>query len=422
MHTFLSSIIGLIQFLYQSIYLALGQVWMNKMRSFLTMLGIIIGVGSVTAVIAALTGLHDKILSEVQSLGTNTIFIWPDRPTKGPMANANWWEIRFKPEHFDNLLVHCPSVNRFGRLADVGSYTITYRDKSVERVRVTGIDPAVHQIDQRTVSMGRLISEMDQLQARQVCLIDPTLRDKLRLDKECIGQTVLIGYHPFVIVGLLDPRPRSMFDGQGSENIEIFIPFQSSFRLQRDPWISAMAESRSAQLSEEALAEIRSFLRRTRRIGPVDPDTFRVLSLQRELETFRKITLVVTAVAGGVVGISLLVGGVGIMNIMLVSVSERTREIGLRKAVGARRSAILAQFLVEALVLCFLGGLIGVGLGQLLTSAIAHIPKAELDMARVPWQAVLLAFVFSGAVGIFFGMFPAVKAARLDPIEALRHE
>jgi putative ABC transport system permease protein len=127
-------------------------------------------------------------------------------------------------------------------------------------------------------------------------------------------------------------------------------------------------------------------------------------------------------VAGGIVGISLLVGGVGIMNIMLVSVSERTREIGLRKAVGAKKTAILTQFLIESVVLCFVGGLVGVGLGQLLTMAIANIPKVELDMAYIPWWAIAISFGFAGSVGIFFGMFPAIKAARLDPIEALRHE
>jgi putative ABC transport system permease protein len=127
-------------------------------------------------------------------------------------------------------------------------------------------------------------------------------------------------------------------------------------------------------------------------------------------------------VAGGIVGISLLVGGVGIMNIMLVSVSERTREIGLRKAVGAKKSAILTQFLIESVVLCFIGGLVGVGFGQLLTLAIAKIPRVQLDMAYIPWWAIAISFGFAGCVGIFFGMFPAIKAARLDPIEALRHE
>jgi putative ABC transport system permease protein len=138
------------------------------------------------------------------------------------------------------------------------------------------------------------------------------------------------------------------------------------------------------------------------------------------LDIFNKIAVIVTMVAGGIVGISLLVGGIGIMNIMLVS--ERTREIGLRKAVGAKRTAILTQFLIESVVLRFVGGVVGVGVGQLLTFAIANIPKVELDMAYTPWWGVAISFGFAGSVGIFFGMFPAIKATRLDPIEALRHE
>jgi len=144
--------------------------------------------------------------------------------------------------------------------------------------------------------------------------------------------------------------------------------------------------------------------------------------VEQILQKVKGIALVMTAVAGGIVGISLLVGGIGIMNIMLVSVSERTREIGLRKAVGARPGTIMLQFLVEAVMLCFIGGLIGVGIGQLLTMAITKIPGAAMEQAHMPFYAVLLAFGFSAAVGIFFGFFPAVKAARLDPIEALRHE
>jgi len=421
MRTLVTSILAFLRFLYQSIYLALGQVWANKMRSFLTMLGIIIGVASVTAVFAALTGLKAKVLNQVKSFGTNSIFIWPMRPTTGPMQNAGWWEIRFRPEHFDGLLQHCPSVARLGRECGLGRYTLTYRDKSVERVGVNGCEPPSHLIQGRTVTLGRLISDMDERQVRQVCLIEPKLRDKLRLDKDCIGQSILVGHHPFIVVGLLEPRPRSLFDIEG-ENQEIFIPFQTSFRLNDQPWLSAIAESRSAEVSEDALAELRFFFRRTRGIKPGEPDTVGIQSMEKALKDFNKIALVVTMVAGGIVGISLLVGGVGIMNIMLVSVSERTREIGLRKAVGARRLAILTQFLIEAVVLCFLGGLLGIGLGQLLSMGIANIPKAELDMAYVPWQAVALAFVFSGSVGVFFGMFPAIKAARLDPIEALRHE
>ncbi len=407
---------------YQSVYLALGQIWANKSRSILTTIGIVIGVASVTAVIAALTGLKAKVLTQVETLGTNSIFIQPRTPDTGPLQHASFWSIRFKPEHFDDLLEHCPSVSQFGRQAWVGNYTVSHRDKSVEGVTVKGVEPACHKIDSRPVTIGRPLSVIDEMQVRQVCLIDPKLRSDLRLDRDCIGQSILISHHTFYIAGVLEPRPKNVFGGGDQERSEIFIPFKTSLKMTRYAGIWALAESKSAEVSDDALAEISFFLRRTRNIRPGEPDTFQVMSLQNALETFNKIALMVTLVASGIVGISLLVGGVGIMNIMLVSVSERTREIGLRKAVGAKKSAILTQFLIEAIVLCFFGGLVGIGFGQLLTMAIASIPKIELDMAYIPLWAIALSFAFSGTVGIFFGMFPAIKAARLDPIEALRHE
>ena len=188
-----------------------------------------------------------------------------------------------------------------------------------------------------------------------------------------------------------------------------------------DPWIQARAESKTTEVLEEAVAEVKFFLRRMRRIKAGEPDTFMANSLKSALQAFNTLALVVTLVAGGIVGISLLVGGVGIMNIMFVSVSERTREIGLRKAVGAKKTAVLAQFLVESVVLCFVGGLVGVGIAQLLILVIPQIYPV-LDKMYIPAWAIILSFGFAGSVGIFFGMFPAIKAARLDPIEALRHE
>lgn len=411
-----------IQLFYQSVYLALGQIWANKTRSVLTTVGIVIGVASVTAVIAALSGLKAKILTQVETLGSNTIFIQPKRPDRGPQQHASGWSIRFLPEHFDGMLDHCPSVERFGRQTWLGGYTVGHRERSVENVRVIGIEPACHQIESRPVMLGRPLSVIDEIQVRQVCLIDPKLRNELRLDRDCIGETILIGHNTFYIVGVVEPRPEGLFGGGDQETSEIFIPFKTSYKLRQYLWIGVLAESKSAEVSEDARAEITFFLRRTRGVKPGDPDNFEVQSLKNILDIFNKIAVIVTAVAGGIVGISLLVGGVGIMNIMLVSVSERTREIGLRKAVGAKRSAILTQFLIESVVLCFVGGLVGVGLGQLLTMAIANIPKVELDMAYIPWWAVAISFGFAGSVGIFFGMFPAIKAARLDPIEALRHE
>jgi len=297
-----------------------------------------------------------------------------------------------------------------------------HREESVENVTVRGTEPAVHKIDSRPVIIGRPLSVIDEMQTRQVCLIDPKLRNDLRLDRDCIGQTILISHHTFYIIGVLEARPENVFGGGNQEKSEIFIPYKTSLKMQRYPFIMAIAESESADASDDALAEISFFLRKTRNIKPGEPDTFEVMSLQNALETFNKIALMVTMVAGGIVGISLLVGGVGIMNIMLVSVSERTREIGLRKAVGAKKSAILTQFLIEAIVLCFFGGLVGIGFGHLLTKMLASIPKIQLDMAYIPLWAIGLSFAFSGTVGIFFGMFPAIKAAKLDPIEALRHE
>lgn len=420
MKSLLSLPISFFQLFYQSVYLALGQIWLNKTRSILTTIGIIIGVASVTAVIAALTGLQDKVLTQVESFGTNTIFISPRQPDKGPLRHASWWTIRFLPEHFDDMLEHCPSVARFSRIGSVGSHTARFAERSAENVQVIGIEAAYHKIESRPVILGRTFSVIDDMQARQVCLVDPKLRDELRLDRDCIGQYILIGHYTFCIVGVIERRPEIDFGQSSEERYEVFVPFRTVFKL-GEPGIWALAASKSPEVLEEAQAEIAFFLRRTRNIKPTEPDAFRVESLKSALETFNEIALVIKLVAGGIVGISLLVGGVGIMNIMLVSVSERTREIGLRKAVGAKKSAILTQFLVEAVVLCFVGGLVGVGIGQCLTLIISRL-NPVLEKTHIPLWAIALSFGFAGCVGIFFGMFPAIKAARLDPIEALRHE
>lgn len=404
----------------QSIRLALGQIWANKMRSTLTTVGIVIGVASVTAVIAALTGLKAKVLKDFETLGTNKIFIIPHWPREGKFRHFNWRQIRFMPRQFDSLLERCPSIEDFTLMTD-RSQTVYHGVQSIDGARVNGINPSWHRIENRSVIDGRPFSLMDEEHGWQVCLITPDVRDELRLERDCIGKRIVIDRRSFEIVGVVEGRVKGgMFGDMGSSK-EVFIPFETAWRLW-DPWIYAMASCRKPELSKEAQAELRFYLRQTRRLGPGDPDTFRLEVIEEYLNTFNKMAMAITAVAGGVVGISLLVGGVGIMNIMLVSVSERTREIGLRKAVGAKPSAILLQFLVESIVLCLFGGLLGAGVGQCLTSMIARIPNANLDMAYIPLWAVGLSFGFAATVGVFFGMFPAIKAARLDPIEALRHE
>jgi len=408
-----------IRLVYQSAYLAIGQIWANKTRSILTTIGIVIGVASVTAVIAALTGLKAKILSQVETFGSNTIIIQPHLPNEGPKRNLTWWDIRFKPREFDGLMEHCPSLKRYTRISEAGQYTIKYGEKSVLNARVYGVEPAWHPIEHRNILLGRELSDIDR--GETVCLIEPQLRDKLGMDTDCIGESIRIGFRNFRVVGVLEKRQDLGIGGGGQERFEIIIPFETSSKFQRDFWVYAFAESKSPAVLDEGVAETKFFFRRGRNLSADEPDTFMVESLKSAIQTFNNIAIMVTLVAGGIVGISLLVGGVGIMNIMLVSISERTKEIGLRKAVGAKRSAILTQFLVEAIILCFVGGLVGVGVGNLLTLAIAH-SNPLLEKTYIPAWAIVLSFAFAGTVGIVFGMFPAIKAARLDPIEALRHE
>ncbi len=417
--------VTIILLLFQSAWLALAQIWSNKMRSILTMTGIIIGVASVTAVIASLSGLKAKVLSDFESFGTNNIYINPERPDRGPKKNVSWRIIRFMPEQFEGLLEHCPSVKKIGLGNWGGTHTIRNGDRKLDGIPVIGVEQSYHDVENRPVMLGRSFSTIDEMEGRMVCKIGVDLRDKLQLDRDCIGQAILVGDKTFLIVGVMEKRPKletpGVGDGGGEDNSNVFIPFRTMFKITREPWIWALAQATTTKVTEEAQAEIRFFLRHTRNIGPGEPDTFRVDSVASFMKKFGEIAMMITLVAGGIVGISLLVGGVGIMNIMLVSVSERTREIGLRKAIGAKKSAILTQFLVEAVVLCFIGGLLGVGAGELITSIIKGI-NPVMNKTYIPMWAILLSFAFAGTVGIFFGMFPAIKAARLNPIEALRHE
>lgn len=410
---------SLLALILQSAMLALGQIWANKLRSVLTTIGIVIGVGSVTAVIAALTGLKSNVLSEFESLGTNKMFIMPQYLGRSK-RNPRGYFFGLHMRDFDGMLEHCPSVRAFTREAGT-SLTASHGTKSEENVPVTGIEPAWHEVEGRTVTTGRPFSLIDNEHARAVCLINKRLQDQLGLPTDPIGEWIMLGDRRVRVVGVLETRTESSMFRSGGSGSEAFLPLSTALHSP-DQSIDCVAICRSPEVAQEAKAELTFFLRHKRRIPVGDPDDFRIEVVEQFLQEFSKVAATITLVATGVVGISLLVGGVGIMNIMLVSVSERTREIGLRKAVGARPSAILLQFLVEATMLCLMGGLIGLLSGQGLIWGLEKIPDSHLEKAYVPGWAVALAFGFAASVGLIFGMFPAIKAARLDPIEALRHE
>ena len=413
--------LDILKFLSQSILIAMGQIWSNRARSMLTIIGIIIGVAAVIQVIAALSGLKAKVLSDLETFGTNNIYIQPHWPRD---KQFSYEQIRFKSETFEGMLDKCPSVSKFALSNWLGPYRVSCGDKFAEAVTVIGVEPDYHVIENRPVIEGRMFTIIDDVQALPVCKIGVDLRDKLNLPTDCIGEIIIVGNRLFKIVGVMEKRPEMSMMGQGSsgrDDFTMFIPYRTGLRMNMNAWTWCITEAKSTELAEEAQAEIKFFLRKTRHIKPGQEDTFNVEAVSSYIEKFNQISIVITIVAGCVVGISLVVGGVGIMNIMLVSVSERTREIGLRKAIGARKSAVMMQFLIEAVVLCLLGGLIGVGLAELITFGIVKSAPI-LDKTYIPGWAIMVAFGFSCMVGIVFGMFPAIKAARLDPIEALRHE
>ena len=408
-------------FWYQAIALAFSQIWANKSRAFLTALGIIVGVASTTAVIAALTGLKSKVLTQFESVGASKVFIFPNRPDDKPRNLYPWEKVRLKTSEARALRDECESIRAITPITEVG-LEVESGDRKIEGLSVTGIWPDWHEIENRNVTSGRPFTAIDETNERQVCLVNDDAVKELRLPADPVGQFITLGGRRFLIVGLIE-TVQARFFGLNTSSAEIFIPFSVAEKFQpRDFFMRITALLKSPELAEEGTAEMRWILRKQRGIPDGETESFQVEAIDRFIQQFKTLATGITAIAAGIVGISLLVGGIGIMNIMLVSVSERTREIGLRKAVGATPNMILLQFLLEAVTLCLVGGFIGLACGRLLAFGMTQIPSAQLDEADIPLWAVVLAFAFSAGTGLIFGMFPAIKAARLDPIEALRHE
>lgn len=411
----------ILRLLLQTVVLAISQIWANRFRAVLTTLGVIIGVAAIIAVVGAMTGAERFILSQFEKIGTRRVFLDGTLP-ESMRTRTTWREVQLTERELHALVENCPSLEKITPMF-YGGYPIEHGERKIESVSVVGIWPDWHEIEGRAVILGRPFSSIDEQERQLVCLVNDQAITELDLPEDPTNEFILIGGRRFMIVGVVETIQLSGMFGGGNTSTEIFVPYGTARLLNPFGHINmAWGQLKSPELATEVEGEVRFVLRTMRGLEPGEEDTFMVRVFQQFIDQFKSVAAALTAILGAIVGISLLVGGIGIMNIMLVSVSERTREIGLRKAVGARPVVILMQFLVESIVLCLMGAALGWGIGQGLVLVLRVIPNSPLPEAAVPAWAVLLSVGFSVFIGVVFGMFPAIKAARLDPIVALRHE
>ncbi|HEV8724576.1 MAG TPA: ABC transporter permease [Candidatus Binatia bacterium] len=397
--------------------IALRALARNKLRAFLTMLGIIIGVGAVIAMVAIGEGAKSTIRAQIASLGTNVLIVLPGSNSQGG--------VRFGTGNV-NTLVDADARAMVQELRSVSfASPVLRRPEQVIAGNLNwgtlaqGVAPEFQQIRDWQIADGRFLHEADMESAAKVAVIGETVARQLFGNDNPIDAVIRIRNIPFRVVGVLSPKGQT---GQGTDQDDtVMIPYTTmQKRLMRITWLqSIVVKAVNAERVEEAQEQISSLLRQRHRIGQDREDDFNVRNLSDIAEAAQTTARVMAVLLGSVASISLLVGGIGIMNIMLVSVTERTREIGIRMAVGARSRDIMLQFLVEAVVMAATGGLIGIFLG---------IGSSEVLKEWAQWPTLIsptivaIAFLFSGAVGVFFGFYPAKKAANLDPIEALRYE
>ena len=411
--------------LYENIRLAIYSLVANKLRALLTMLGIIIGVAAVITLLSVGKSVESFVVAEFEGLGNNLLFVFPGQfePGQGPvqprgggLTNEDVAALS-DPLRAPDLIAAIPQMDRLAVVTRGGNET---------RTNISGTTADFPVVRNFYPIAGNFFSEQDDNTSARVAVLGQTVYEALFPDGELpIGEIIKINNTNFHVVGLLEEKGGSGFNDQ--DNL-VIIPLNTAQRRlfpSRRPDGKFRVDLIFAQaISEErqgaAIAQIEALLRETHDIGMGDEDDFTVLSQSELIGALSQITNILTVFLSLIAGISLLVGGIGIMNIMLVSVRERTREIGLRKAVGAKRADILWQFLIEAMVLAIVGGLLGLALGLTGSLVIASF-SADLQ-PTLAWDSVVMAIGFSGVVGLFFGIFPASRAARLNPIDALRYE
>ena len=406
----------------ESALMAIDTLRANKLRSALTILGVSVGVLTVIFMVSIIQGLNKAFADQIESLGSNTIFVSKFEPSFGRPPNAE--EVHRKDLTMDDaeaLRTEAPSIVGVSPIHRMLAATVRYQDKQTDTPILFGVTPYYEFVHTQYVASGRFVNDIDMQDRSNIAIIGVDVKQALFPYEDAVDKEIRLNGNPFRVVGVMEPLGN--FFGQSRDN-SIFIPITTFDKYYPDrPFpevvFFVIVRPRSRAYVKPAIDEITDILRRRRRVAPGERNNFGISSQDSLLDVYNQLTGATALVLTAISFVALMIGGIGVMNIMLVSVTERTKEIGVRKAVGATRMNILAQFLIEAVVLTAIGGLAGLAVGEvgsLLMNKYSPLP------AYVPLWAIGLGVGISAAVGIVFGMWPAWKAARLNPIDALRWE
>jgi putative ABC transport system permease protein len=404
----------------ENLKIALRAIGANKMRSILTVLGVMIGVASVIAVVSLVQGMQYKISKDLQSIGSSFIEVYPD---PGDRRNPFLQKLPdLTVEDAEAVRRGTTSIHEFTPIY-IASAQMKFRDAR-HQSQMTAVNDAYQEIVNHWVEHGRFFTPLDEEGKKRVAVVGLEVVDALKLGREPIGKMIEVNGNAFTVVGILEKKGGTF--GNNQDDL-IIIPFSTataifgSENMRKLVLAFQMRTNADLDLTKEQVTEI---LRARHHLKKDEANDFRILAQEEIMKTISTVLMNTTMVMAAVVGIALLVGGIGIMNIMLVSVTERTREIGIRKSIGARRQDVLLQFLIEAIALSGLGGAVGIVGGYLLANVarLALAKLVQLPPVHTPIWAIVLAFGFCAFLGIIFGIYPAAKASKLDPIEALRYE
>jgi putative ABC transport system permease protein len=400
--------------------IALRALWVNKMRSALTMLGIIIGVSAVIIMLAVGTGISRKISSQISSIGSNLIIVLPGSSTQGGIRMGGGTQSTLTKDDADAIVRECSAISVVAPMHN-GTAQVVFSNQNWS-TGIQGTTPGILEVKDCGLTAGRNMTDQDIRNATKVCLLGQTVVDNLFGSIDPVGQIIRIKKIPFTVIGVLETKGQSL--GGQDQDDTIIVPLTTAQKKLFGTTFpgmvrTIMVKARSTDELPVAERQVTDLLRQRHHIGPNKEDDFTVRNLTQILQMAEQTTNTLTLLLGAIASVSLLVGGIGIMNIMLVSVTERTREIGIRMAVGAKTWDIRIQFIIEALTLSLIGGITGIIIGSVssvILSTIFEYPSA------ISLLSILLSFGFSGMVGIFFGFYPAYKASLLNPIDALRFE